>query len=230
MDSFNGPARLGASVGAQGRTVSIVDQGQRSVPPPSRRRLSATVIMRAGWTAVLLITAAFHIVRGAPVDAAIYAAGAVVLVFDALGWLRIPLRMPPDRDTVSRKVIAGILIAVAAVTLGFTRLYSAADAAIVVGLGVLLLPAAWAERGGSPEPLPAVLRRTAIAWSIVIVAGCVWEIGVFFLGRDLTGSENAFPALSDLIDPLLAWPPARVVLVACWLLGGYALLRRGRQS
>lgn len=188
------------------------------------------MITRAGWTAVLIITAAFHIVRGAPIDAAIYAAGAVVLIFDALGWLRIPLRMPPDRDTVSRKVVAGILIAVASAVLAVTHLYSAADTAIVVGLGVLLLPAAWAERGGPSQPLPAVLRRTAIAWSIVIVAGCVWEIGVFFLGRDLTGSENAFPALSDLVDPLLAWPPARAVLVACWLVGGYALLRRGRQS
>lgn len=200
------------------------------MPSPSRRRLSATVIMRAGWTAVLIITAVFHVVRGAPADAAIYAAGAVVLIFDALGWLRIPLRMPADRDTLSRRVVAGTLIAVASVTLGFTRLYSPADTAIVVGLGVLLLPVAWADRGSGPhEALTPVIRRTAIAWSIVIVAGCLWEIAVFFLGRDLTGSETAFPALSDLIDPVLAWPPARALLVACWLLGGYTLLRRGRR-
>lgn len=200
------------------------------MPSPSRRRLSATVIMRAGWTAVLIITAVFHVVRGAPADAAIYAAGAVVLIFDALGWLRIPLRMPADRDTLSRRVVAGTLIAVASLTLGFTHLYSPADTAIVVGLGVLLLPVAWADPGSGPrEPLTPVIRRTAIAWSIVIVAGCLWEIGVFFLGRDLTGSETAFPALSDLIDPVLAWPPARAVLVACWLLGGYTLLRRGRR-
>ena len=49
--------------------------------------------------------------------------------------------------------------------------------------------------------------------ALVLVAGCVWEIGVYFLGRDLTGSENAYPALSDLLDPVLAWPPARVLLV-----------------
>ncbi len=105
----------------------------------NRRRLPATVIMRAGWTAVLVITAIFHTVRGAPVDALIYAAGAVVLLFDAVGWLRIPLRMPADRDTMSRRVVAGTLIAVASLTLGFTRLYSPADTAIAVGLGVLLL-------------------------------------------------------------------------------------------
>lgn len=230
MDSFNVPTRPRASTGADGRTVFVVDQGQRSVPSPSRRRLSATAIMRAGWTAVLVITAVFHVVRGAPVDAAIYAVGAVVLVFDGLGWLRIPLRMPADRDTVSRRVIAGTLIAVASLTLGFTQLYSPADTAIVVGLGVLLLPFAWAASDdGTREPLTAAIRRTAVAWSVVIVAGCVWEIGVFFFGRDLTGRTTEFPALSDLLDPLIAWPPARVLLVACWLLGGYALMRRGRR-
>ncbi|MBO1741106.1 hypothetical protein [Leifsonia sp. TF02-11] len=208
-----------------------MDREQRSVPSPSRRRPSATVIIRAGWTGVLVVTAVFHVVRGAPVDAAIYAVGAVVLVFDALGWLRIPLRMPADRDTVSRRVVAYALIAVASLTLGFTRLYGMADTAIVVGLGILLLPVGWADRGEGPRrPPSAAVRRAAVLWSIVIVAGCLWEIGAFFLGRDLTGSETAFPALSDLIDPLLAWPPARALLVACWLLGGYALLRRGRRT
>lgn len=187
--------------------------------------------MQVGWIGVLVITAVFHAVRGAPVDAAIYASGAVVLTLDALGWLRVPLRMPAARDTVSRRVLVGTLIAVASLTLGFTQLYSPADTAIVVGFGVLLLPVAWADRARAEAGPPgSAVRRAAVLWSIVLVAGCVWEIGVYFLGRDLTGSENAYPALSDLIDPLLAWPPARVLLVACWLLGGYALLRRGRPA
>ena len=208
--------------------MSELSHSERS---SGRRRPTPTTISRAGWIGVLLITAVFHAVRGAPVDAAIYVAGAAVLTLDALGWLRVPLRMPADRDTVSRRVIAGTLIAVASITLGFTQLYSPADTAIVVGLGVLLLPVVWADRSRADAGPPgAAVRRAAVLWSVVIVAGCLWEIGVYFLGRDLTGSENAFPALSDLIDPVLAWPPARALLVACWLLGGYALLRRGRSS
>ncbi|MEN2741834.1 hypothetical protein ABCS02_28950 [Microbacterium sp. X-17] len=203
----------------------------RSERSSGRRRPDPTTVMRAGWIGVLVITAVFHAVRGAPVDSGIYVAGAAVLTLDALGWLRVPLRMPAARDTVSRRVLAGTLIAVASLTLGFTQLYSPADTAIVVGLGVLLLPVAWADRSrpetGSPG---SAVRRAAILWSIVLVAGCLWEIGVFFLGRDLSGSTTAYPALSDLLDPVLAWPPARVLLVACWLLGGYALLRRGRPA
>lgn len=213
------------------RSVSPVSGLSHSARSSGRRRRNPQTVTRTGWIAVLVITAVFHAIRGAPVDAWIYAAGAAVLTLDALGWLRVPLRMPADRDTVSRRVIAGTLIAVAALTLGFTPLYSPADTAIVVGLGVLLLPVAWADRTRADAGPPgAAVRRAAVLWSIVIVVFCLWEIGVFFLGRDLTGSKEAFPALSDLLDPVLAWPPARVVLVACWLLGGYALLRRGRST
>ena len=50
----------------------------------------------------------------------IYAAAAVLLVFDQLGWLRVPLRLNPDRDTLSRRVVAAVLIVVAALALGFS--------------------------------------------------------------------------------------------------------------
>ncbi|WP_348787617.1 hypothetical protein [Leifsonia sp. NPDC080035] len=205
-----------------------MSQVPRPVPSSRPRRVRADVLTRVGWIGVLLLTSVFHFVRGAPVDGVIYAAGAVVLALDGLGWLRIPLRLRADRDTVRRRVAAGVLIAVASLTLAVTPLYSGADTAIVVGLGVLLLPVAWANRPGpAADTDRAALRRAAIAWSVLIAAGCLWEVGTFFLGRGTPGGITDFPALSDLTDPLVAWPPARAVLVACWLLGGYALVRRG---
>lgn len=210
-----------------------VSQQQRPIPASrGPHRIRAEVLTRLAWLGVLLLTSLFHAVRGAPLDAGIYAAAAAVLALDGLGWLRIPLRLRADRDTVRRRVLAGVLIAVAALTLAVIPLYSAADTAIVVGLGVLLLPVAWADRpgpaGGAGDAAErAALRRAAIAWSAVIAAGCLWELAAFFLGRGTPGGITDFPALSDLTDPLLSWPPARAVLVACWLLGGYALVRRG---
>lgn len=195
---------------------------------PGPRRVRVEVVTRLVWIGVLLLTSLFHYIRDAPVDGVIYTAGAMVLALDGLGWLHIPLRLRPDRDTARRRLLAGVLIAVASLTLAITPLYSGADTAIVVGLGVLLLPIAWAERPGSGAATDArALRRAAVLWSAVIAAGCLWEVGAFFLGRGTPGGITDFPALSDLTDPLLAWPPARAVLVACWLLGGYALVRRG---
>lgn len=193
----------------------------------------AATATRLAWVGILTITAAFHVVRGAPVDAAIYGAGAALLVLDQLGWLRVPLRLQGDRQAHSRHIIAGVLIAVGAVTFALSPLYGAADTAVVVGIGVLLLPVAWADRdraavGRAFSPAQrAAVRRAAVLWSLVLAGGCLWEVAVYFLGRGSPGGEQDFPALSDLLDPVLAWPPARGVLAALWLLGGYALIRRG---
>ncbi|MFP3465190.1 hypothetical protein [Leifsonia sp. SIMBA_070] len=194
----------------------------------------AAAVTRLAWVAVLVLTAVFHVIRGAPVDALIYGAGAVLLALDQLGWLRVPLRLRAESGAVSRRLVVGVLIGVAALTLALSPLYGGADTAVVVGIGLLLLPVAWADRAEpaaldspTPDAERRAVRRAAVLWSAVIAAGCAWEIAAFFLGRGLPDREQEFPALSDLLDPLIAWPPARAVLVALWLLGGYALVRRG---
>lgn len=204
------------------------------VPSAGAARPDRVVVLtRLTWVGILLLTALFHLIRGAPVDAWIYGLGAGVLVLDQLGWLRIPLRLSSDRDTLPQRVVAGVLIVVAALAFAVSPLYGTVDTVVVVGIGVLLLPVAWAdrERPTSVRDLPAVerraLRRAAYLWSAVIAAGCLWEIAAFFLGRGMPGGTQDFPALSDLMDPVLAWPPARAVLAALWLLGGYVLVRRG---
>ena len=147
--------------------------------PAGRRAPSARVLAltRLAWVAVLVVTAVFHVVRGAPVDAWIYGLGAAVLVLDQVGWLRIPLRLRTDRETLSRRILAGVLIAVAALTVAVTPLYGPTDTAIVVGLGVLVLPVVWADRaaatGAPPLSTTHALRRAAILWSAVIAAGCL---------------------------------------------------------
>jgi hypothetical protein len=232
MTSFKGSPE-GMASAERGRTAYSSLMSEREPAAAARRAAPdgrAAALTRLAWVGILVVTAVFHVVRGAPVDAAIFAVGAALLVLDQLRWLSVPLRLRAERDTASRRIVAGVLIAVASVTLALTPLYGGADTAIVVGLGALLLPVAWADRGAAAVPggmRRRALRRAAYLWSAVIAAGCLWEIAVFFLGRDLPDGEDRFPALSDLIDPLLAWPPARGLLVALWLLGGYALVRRG---
>ena len=211
-----------------------MSEESRAIGETSGHRSAAVVaaITRACWLLVLVLTATFHFIRGAPVDAWIYLGGAAVVGLDALGWLRIPLRPRSDDPGFSRRVLAFTLIAVASLVLAIAPLYGAVDTAVVVGLGLLLLPVVWADRPPGPRDAPSAqqLRRAAVAWSIVIVAGCAWEIATFFLSRISPAAEQQFPPLSDLIDPLFVSPVTRALLVAAWLLGGYALLRRGRRS
>lgn len=211
-----------------------MSEESRAIGKTSRRRSTAVVaaITRACWVFVLVLTATFHFIRGAPVDAWIYLGGAAVVGLDALGWLRIPLRPRSYGPGFSRRVLAFTLIGVASLVMAATPLYGAVDAVVVVGLGVLLLPVVWADRVPGPRDAPSSrrVRRAAVAWSIVIVAGCAWEIAAFFLSRISPAAEQQFPPLSDLIDPLLATPVTRALLVAAWFIGGYALLRRGYRS
>ncbi|MFF1632938.1 hypothetical protein [Leifsonia sp. NPDC058248] len=200
---------------------------------PGRREARVAAVARACWIAVLVFTGIFHFIRGAPVDTSIFLAGAAVITLDALGWLQVPLIARIDRLTRSRRLLAFVLIAVASAVLALSPLYGGADTAIVVGIGLLVLPVAWAgpQAGAHPDAPPrAAVRRAAIAWSVLVVAGCAWEIAVYFLGRASPVGSAEFPALSDLLDPLIFWPPTRLVLVAVWLLGGYVLIRRGHRS
>ncbi|WP_223690383.1 hypothetical protein [Leifsonia poae] len=193
--------------------------------------ITVAAVTRACWILVLVLTATFHFIRGAPVDAWIFLAAGVVLALDALGWLRIPLESPTVRENSSRGLLIGTLIVALTLVLALSPLYGGVDTVLIVGGGVLLVPIIWVGPRGRERAIPPrrAIRRAAIAWSTVIVIGCAWEIVAFFLGHGAPAATTPFPALSDLLDPLIAWPPSRALLIALWLLGGYVLLRRGRQ-
>lgn len=219
---------------------AMSDEQHTLADRPGRRAARIAATTRAWWVAVLLFTGAFHVLRGAPVDAWIFFGAAILVTLESLGWLRVPLRAPADRTARGRPMaVAGALIATLVAALALSPLYGGADTAIVVGLGLVLLPIAWAAPPSSPpssapssttaSPETARIKRAAIVWSVIIAAGCAWEITAFLLGRNSPGGSTQFPALSDLVDPLLADPFGRAALVALWLVGGYALIRRGRR-
>jgi hypothetical protein len=188
---------------------------------------SATVT-RAAWIAILSLTGGFHVFRGAPVDGVIFFAGALALTADAFGWLRIPAL---DRVRHPRRLVMWILMAVLLLTLALAPLYGGVETVVVVAIGIALIPIVWPQPAiPTPRARPDAVRRAALAWSTIAVVGCVWEIGAFFMSRPSPAAQYAYPPLSDLIDPFVASPVGRAVLIALWLIGGYALIRRGRSS
>ncbi len=188
---------------------------------------SAT-ITRAAWIAILSLTGAFHLFRGAPADGLIFFGGALALTADAFGRLRF---RPLDRERTTRRLLMWILMAVLLLVLALAPLYGGVESIVVVAIGVALIPVVWPQPANpTPRARPDAVRRAAFAWSVLAVAGFAWEIGAYFMSTPSPAAEYAFPPLSDLVDPFVASPVGRAVLIAIWLVGGYALIRRGRSS
>jgi hypothetical protein len=186
----------------------------------ARRRVSWPV---AAWVAILILTGGFQIYRGAPVDGAVFLAMAGALILDLAGIL------PEPRTTEwrpSRIILIGVLGA-AAVVLALTPRHGIGDGIAIAISGILVFLVAWPQRAApAGSAWTPRMRRTATLWAGVGIAICLWELTMFFLGAYV--DRNAFPALSDLLDPLLDQPIGRILFAAGWLVGGVALLRRGQ--
>lgn len=211
--------------------------------PATRAGTSAALLRAAPWVSILLLTGGFHVLRGASVDAVIFLGIGVLLAADAaLGPLNsdaldaASVGSAPDASGRSPSWIVAFGVLIGAV-LALAPRYSPLDAVAVGGLGLLLVPVIWPEPGRAqpdarpaPSPRPPALRRAGILWSTLAVVAAGWELSAFFLGLPSAAAAVAHPALSDIVGPLADWAPTRTICVGLWLLGGYALLRHGRES
>jgi len=220
----------------------------------TRARIVARLHSDWPWIGILALTSGFQFFRGAPADGVVFLLAAAALVLDVAGLLRFARTAQLPRRTVGFSVGA---VVVALLTM--LPRYSFADGVIVAGIGLTLIPFAWpdpaartresseravaadaadadAADADAADPEEAVVdaptravRRAAILWSALGVALCLWELGSFFLGLPSPAAQYAHPALSDLIGPPMDNPIVRAAGAALWLLGGAALLRRGRE-
>ncbi|MES2172101.1 MAG: hypothetical protein V4479_15490 [Actinomycetota bacterium] len=100
---------------------------------------------------------------------------------------------------------------------------------VLIAIGLLALIVVWPSASAdAPTAMTARIARTAALWAGVGVALCLWELTMYMLGSYLPAGRTGFPALSDLLDPMLNTPVGRIVFVVAWLLCGVGLLRRGR--
>ena len=196
----------------------------------SRRPAAGFLRIVSPWTIILVITGCFHFFRGAIADGVVFLAVAAGLIADAAGIL--PFGRTPAVGRPPRAVLA-----VAAVVVGLplllAPLFGIVDVFVLAAVGVATMTIAWpnsspAPAGRSDAARAPALRRAAVFWASVALAFSVWELATYLLGRPSAAAGYAFPPLSDLLDPAVASPSWRIILVAAWLAGGAALLRRGR--
>jgi hypothetical protein len=201
-----------------------------------RRSVRITI---AAWILILILTAGFQLYRGdAIADGIVFLSMAVALIVGETGILR----SLDGRMIKPRRFIVAIVLAVDAAVLVLTPRHGYADGIVIAVTGVLVFLVAWpndAPSDGAPtdeaageaaarEPWTPRLTRAAIAWAILGIAFCAWELAMYFLGYGQDG-RTAFPALSDILDPVLDNPIGRLLGAAAWLAGGIALTRRGRK-
>ena len=181
-------------------------------------------IAAVAWIAILAITGGFQFYRDAPVDATIFCLLAAALLADLLGAFR---RVPLRNVALHRALMLGSAV-IAAGLLAFSPRHGVIDAAVVAIAGLLALLVAWPDHAGdvsAPLPPSRGFVRTAWLWAGVLLAICFWELAMYILGS--VSGRSAFPALSDLLDPLVENPLGRILFVMVWVLAGIALLRRG---
>ncbi|HEX4724001.1 MAG TPA: hypothetical protein VH333_15900 [Pseudonocardiaceae bacterium] len=184
---------------------------------------------------ILVVTGVVHVIRGAPVDAAIFVGVAAALILT--GLIELKGRLGPARGTGELPshpivVLAGSIVF--GVVVGWPR-FSVVSETVLVVVGLVALAAVW--RQGTIETtattattaIPPV-RWGALAWVVLALAWCGWELVSFVHEVNVDDVSIGHPTLSDIVEPLLAHPIVRWLALTAWIAAGYGLVRTGRRA
>lgn len=169
------------------------------------------------WLVILVLIGAAQIVRAQWFDAAVFLAALVLMSISIV----LPVRGHRIRSGVV--VISATVLAVAAALL---PRHGVGMVAAVLITGVLALVAAWPGAASARQAWSPGLRKLAVAWTVILIIGCLWELAQFIVG--LIAPQQPSFALSDLIDPLLGTAIGKAVFAGAWLSCGAFLVLRGR--
>ena len=190
---------------------------------PAGRVLAALSGLREPVVWVLLLIAFFTAVSGKPVDGVLMLIVATGLAWDAG---RRALRHPEagSEPVAQRTRLAGGAV-YAGVVGSFSR-YSWPATAGIIGLGTIVVLIGWhgplrARPDGGRLPLAGTL-----AWIVVLVAGCLWELAALLQQPSITTDSYSHPTISTLTDPMLATSPGRSIVLLGWLALGWYLVER----
>ena len=119
---------------------------------------------------------------------------------------------------------AAVLYAVLA---SLTRpLTGSAAAAVAVPAAIVLTRACRRRAPGSAGAVSARIRRTAVAWGVVVLLAGALEVAALSGQPAYDVASPDHPTLSFLMDQVTEGWPLRFVAWCCWLYVGWVVARR----
>lgn len=191
-------------------------------PRSAQRRRGAW--SAAAWIGIVVAIGVVQIVREQWFDAAVLLGAALALSVVAVAitgagagrWTATP-------SARSAALCLGALGLAAA----FSPRHSLLMQLLVCTAGGAAILFAWPQRALPGRTWTPGQRRLAVRWALIVIAGCLWELGQFIASR--LHPERPAYALSDLLDPLMAGVPGQAVFVIAWTALGAFLMLRGRR-
>ena len=211
---------------------------------PAGRAIGVLAGFREPVVLVLLAIAFFTAISGKPVDGVLMVIVAVGLAWDAgrraraggAGRSAAPAGLGEDRPVWWARagrgrrlfVLTGLLAGGAAYAgaVGSFSRYSWPATAGIISLGTAVVVIGW---HGPLRKRPVRGRLPVagtLAWAVVLVTACFWELAALLLQPSITTDSYAHPTISTLTDPLLSTAPGRSGLLAAWLALGWYLVER----
>lgn len=168
---------------------------------------------------MLVLAGAVHVARRNLFDVVTFAVVAAMVVA-APSLDRRPRARPGWLGRWSVPVGAAVLLAL---LVGLRPRTSAAVEAAYLAVGGCAF--AVALRAGRGAPPQAARAPRTWPWTVVVLAGCLLELGGFLSQPDAQTGNPDHPTLSSLVDPLLATGWLRGVVAGAWLLAGWWVVR-----
>jgi hypothetical protein len=177
----------------------------------------------AAWLFVLAAIGVVQIVRHQWIDAAIFGVTTLLLV---VAVVLVPVGRATSRPGIRPLVAGGAVIAA---VLGLSTRHGAIAAITMIVAGIAAVGIAWppVDRAAPAGPWPKALRRLAVAWTLIWIIACLWELLEFVLGGLVPTGRITHPALSDLLDPIVTPGIGQLLFALLWVAAGIFLVRRG---
>lgn len=184
----------------------------------------------APWLVVLGLIVAFHIIRGAWSDFAVFAVALLCAVGERP---RVGVHVTPR----TRHFWVPVAALICGLVLLWAPRHGLMAGLVTGGIGVYAFTLAlgshqprdapWAQ---FPTGARRALRHAVVAWACIIVLAGLWEATAYLTWRWGALPSDVMPSVSDLIDPLIDTQIGKAIFLLAWLAGGVALSGRLRPA